>query len=79
MSALGQKQTYAVQHRMSALPPIATAKADIDAPIDSRNEAARNKGRVTGRRQEVDGRMSLVTRLAARPIPILNLRVGLSS
>ena len=29
MSALGQKQTYAVQQRMSALPPIATAKADI--------------------------------------------------
>jgi len=27
MSALGQKQTYAVQNRMSALPPIATAKA----------------------------------------------------
>jgi hypothetical protein len=54
-------------------------QADIDTPIDSRNEAARNKGRVTGRRQEVDGRMSLVTRLAARPIPILNLRVGLSS
>src|SRR5262245_4002099 len=29
MSALVQKQTYAVQKRMSALPPIATAKADI--------------------------------------------------
>jgi len=29
MSALGQKQTYAVQQGMSALPPIATAKADI--------------------------------------------------
>jgi hypothetical protein len=29
MSALGQKQTFAVQNRMSALPPIATAKADI--------------------------------------------------
>ena len=29
MSALGQKQTYAVQNVMSALPPIATAKADI--------------------------------------------------
>src|SRR5262245_55480416 len=28
MSALGQKQTYAVQQAMSALPPIATAKAD---------------------------------------------------
>jgi hypothetical protein len=28
MSALGQKQTYAVQKVMSALPPIATAKAD---------------------------------------------------
>jgi hypothetical protein len=29
MSALGQKQTYALHKRMSALPPIATAKADI--------------------------------------------------
>ena len=29
MSALGQKQTFAVQQPMSALPPIATAKADI--------------------------------------------------
>jgi hypothetical protein len=28
MSALGQKQTYAAQNGMSALPPIATAKAD---------------------------------------------------
>jgi hypothetical protein len=27
MSALGQKQTYAAQNVMSALPPIATAKA----------------------------------------------------
>jgi hypothetical protein len=31
MSALGQKQTYAAQHVMSALLPIATAKADICA------------------------------------------------
>jgi|SRR6516162_2518605 len=30
MSALGQKQTYAVQYGMSALPPLATAKADIE-------------------------------------------------
>jgi len=29
MSALGQKQTYAVQNGMSALAPIATVKADI--------------------------------------------------
>src|SRR5262249_39889074 len=29
MSALGQKQTYEAQHSMSALPPIATAKADF--------------------------------------------------
>src|SRR5262245_9918065 len=29
MSALGQKRTCAVQTSMSALPPIATAKADI--------------------------------------------------
>jgi len=37
MSALGHKQTYAVQYGMSALPPIATAKADsLDAhDVDS--------------------------------------------
>jgi hypothetical protein len=29
MSALGQKQTYALQRAMSALPPIAPVKADI--------------------------------------------------
>src|SRR5262245_6647655 len=29
MSALGQKQTYALHQPMSALPPIATAKADF--------------------------------------------------
>jgi hypothetical protein len=29
MSALGQKRTYAMQKAMSALPPIATAKADF--------------------------------------------------
>ena len=29
MSALGKKQTFAMQQPMSALPPIATAKADI--------------------------------------------------
>ena len=29
MPALGHKRTYAVQNGMSALPPIATAKADI--------------------------------------------------
>ena len=29
MSALGQERTYAAQQPMSALPPIATEKADI--------------------------------------------------
>jgi len=29
MSALGQKRTYAAQNVMSALPPIATMKADF--------------------------------------------------
>jgi hypothetical protein len=32
MSALGQKQTYAVQNVMSAITPIATEKADIGNP-----------------------------------------------
>jgi hypothetical protein len=35
MSALGQKQTYAVQQVMSALPPIATAKADMPQMVMS--------------------------------------------
>jgi len=35
MSALGQKQTYAVQQAMSALPPIATAKADMPQMVMS--------------------------------------------
>jgi hypothetical protein len=33
MSALGQKQTCALQQAMSALHPIATAKADIIATL----------------------------------------------
>src|SRR5262245_702892 len=32
MSALGQKQTFAAQNGMSALPPTATAKADFGNP-----------------------------------------------
>ena len=32
MSALGQKPTYAAHKGMSALPPIATAKADFGKP-----------------------------------------------
>ena len=35
MSALGQKQTYAAQQVMSALPPIATAKADFPQTVMS--------------------------------------------
>jgi hypothetical protein len=35
MSALGQKQTFAPQKAMSALPPIATAKADCRKTVMS--------------------------------------------
>ena len=35
MSALGQKQTCALQNPMSALPPIATAKADMPQMVMS--------------------------------------------
>jgi hypothetical protein len=38
MSALGHKQTYALQQAMSALPPIATVKADIFSIEISRAE-----------------------------------------
>jgi hypothetical protein len=39
MSALGQKQTYAPHNGMSALPPIATAKADIPKLSRSHHQA----------------------------------------
>src|SRR5690349_16127032 len=40
MSALGHKRTYAAQQSMSALPPIATAKADkSSAPSSNRRPA----------------------------------------
>ena len=39
MSALGHKRTYAAQQPMSALPPIATAKADM--PLCSASTYAR--------------------------------------
>src|SRR5262249_25110181 len=42
MSALGQNQTHAVQQAMSAIPPIATAKADMAGLIQS----PRRRGRV---------------------------------
>jgi len=35
MSALGQKRTFAVHKPMSALPPIATAKADFPQTVMS--------------------------------------------
>jgi hypothetical protein len=35
MSALGHKQTFAVHQPMSALPPIATAKADMPQMVMS--------------------------------------------
>jgi hypothetical protein len=35
MSALGQKQTYAMQKAMSALPPKATLIAPTENPVDS--------------------------------------------
>jgi hypothetical protein len=57
MSALGQKQTYAVQNRMSALPPIATsiafsavcfwAKADIGTITSVQESNAATRGKVT--------------------------------
>src|SRR5262245_52205683 len=46
MSALGHKRTYAPQQVMSALPPIATAKADMTgaARKDPRSRRARFSG-----------------------------------
>ena len=35
MSAMGHKQTFALQNVMSALPPIATAKADFPQTVVS--------------------------------------------
>jgi len=42
MSALGQKQTYAAQQVMSALLPIATAKADIRFLLTKARSRSRN-------------------------------------
>jgi len=44
MSALGQKQTCAVQKGMSALPPIATTKANIGAQSKTRDRMADEVG-----------------------------------
>src|SRR5262245_42769972 len=46
MSALGQKQTYAVHQSMSALPPKATVKADMTHRVG----AVRPSPTMTGRR-----------------------------
>jgi hypothetical protein len=40
MSALGQKRTFALHQLMSALPPIATAKADISWWLSKANTVA---------------------------------------
>jgi hypothetical protein len=50
MSALGQKQTYAVQNVMFALPPIATAKADMGVtrlPGRGQNKKSRTRSSAT--------------------------------
>ena len=41
MSALGQKQTFAAQKAMSALPPIATEKADMLLVVEAHFGAVR--------------------------------------
>jgi len=58
MSALGQKQTYAVQNGMSALPPKATSnatygdvrfgpKADIESIVTVQETAPEARGKIT--------------------------------
>jgi hypothetical protein len=56
MSALGQKQTYAAQNGMSALPPIATAKADFGEPScllcpQKRTDAVQNEMSAKGQKR----------------------------
>jgi hypothetical protein len=48
MFALGQKQTYALQQAMSALHPIATAKADMQSAAAG-NHVSASLPKVTGR------------------------------
>jgi hypothetical protein len=50
MSALGHKRTYAVHKAMSALPPIATAKADMPQMVMS---ALPPKGDMCGATRDV--------------------------
>ena len=47
MSALGQKQTYAVQNGMSALPPKATSNATYGDDYDVQEINAVTRGKVT--------------------------------
>jgi len=54
MSALGQKQTYAAQQPMSALPPIASAKADSrkrSCPLYKRTHAVQQRMSATGQKR----------------------------
>src|SRR5215510_14180752 len=54
MSALGHKQTYALQKAMSALPPIATAKADIgkrSCPLYPRKQTCAVQGAMSAKGQ----------------------------
>src|SRR5215467_1484640 len=58
MSALGQKQTYALQKAMSALPPIATAKADFrkrSCPLYPRKQTLICTERVSNEDWPADG------------------------
>ena len=54
MSALGHKRTYAPQQAMSALHPIATAKADIKnaGPVTAANLASARRRGSLGERAE---------------------------
>ena len=67
MSALGQKQTYAVQNGMPALPPIATVKADMpqwSCPLYPKADVQRTSVCPQGPERRAVTRTVLVPRIA---------------
>src|SRR5262245_43117471 len=62
MSALGQKRTYAVQNAMSALPPIATAKADLSQAVMSALPQKRTFGAPTDHRRTLSHTAARISR-----------------
>jgi hypothetical protein len=60
MSALGQKQTFAVHQAMSALPPKATSNATLDCPLRA-NSGHRSNYAVQESNAGTRGKVTLIS------------------